>query len=52
MAVTVIPTANDATVRYRKPLIVGASVGVAANHDRNAGEKELNPQRAVAPGTR
>ena len=52
MAVTVIPTANDATVRYRKPLIVGASVGVDANQARIDGEKELNPHNAIDPGTR
>ena len=52
MAVTVMPTASDATVRYRNPLIVGASLGVAANQARKDGEKELSPQSAVAPGTR
>ena len=52
MAVTVMPTANDATVRYRKPLIVGASFGVEANQARSDGEKELRPQSAVTPGTR
>ena len=52
MAVTVIPTASDATVKYRKPLIVGASLGVEANQARNDGEKELRPQNAVAPGIR
>ncbi len=46
-----MPTASDATVRFRKPLIVGTSVGVAANHALEAGEKELSPQTAVAPGT-
>ncbi len=52
MAVTVIPTASDATVKYRKPLIVGASVGEDANQARMDGEKELSPHNAMAPGTR
>ena len=47
-----MPTVSDATVRYRKPLIVGALLGVEANQARNDGEKELRPQSAVAPGTR
>ena len=52
MAVIVIPTVNDATVRYRNPLIVGALSGVAANQAAIAGENRLSPQSAVAPGTR
>ena len=47
-----MPTASDATVRYKNPLIVGASLGVEANQARSDGEKELRPQSAVAPGTR
>ena len=52
MAVTVMPTASDATVRYRKPLMVGASCGVDANQTLTAGENRLMPHSAVAPGTR
>jgi hypothetical protein len=43
IAFTVIPAAREATVRYRKPPMVGASPGVVANHARTAGRNGLSP---------
>jgi hypothetical protein len=52
MALTVMPTAIDATVRYRKPPIDGAWAGLAPNQLRNTGENGLKPASTVAPGAK
>jgi hypothetical protein len=52
IALTVIPTPIEATVRNRNPPIVGVPDGEFANHDRTSGENGLTPRSTVAPGNK